>query len=74
MAVVKVGAMFVNSIELTFKGENVKKGDEIGYFTFGSTVVLLFEKGTFQWNDMLKIPAHVKVGEVIGYLKKSDEE
>jgi phosphatidylserine decarboxylase len=74
VAVVKVGAMFVNSIELTFKGENVKKGEEIGYFTFGSTVVLLFEKGTFQWNDMLKIPAHVKVGEVIGYLKKSDEE
>jgi len=69
VAVVKVGAMFVNSIELTYKNEIVTKGEEIGYFTFGSTVVLLFEKNTFQFNQQLSIPANVKVGEVIGFVK-----
>ncbi|MDV2887664.1 phosphatidylserine decarboxylase, partial [Alkalihalophilus pseudofirmus] len=48
VAIVKVGAMFVNSIETTYKGSELVKGKEMAYFTFGSTVVLLFEKGIFQ--------------------------
>ena len=47
MAVVKVGAMFVNSIEIVHEAEQITKGEELAYFTFGSTVVLLFEKDTF---------------------------
>ncbi|MFC0557967.1 phosphatidylserine decarboxylase [Halalkalibacter alkalisediminis] len=45
VALVKVGAMNVNTIEVTHKNNNVNKGDEVGYFSFGSTVVLLCEKG-----------------------------
>ena len=69
LAIVKVGAMFVNSIELTHKNEHLTKGEEMAYFTFGSTVVLLFEKGAFQLNPLIQIPGAIKVGENIGTLK-----
>ncbi|HZG60596.1 MAG TPA: phosphatidylserine decarboxylase [Anoxybacillus sp.] len=69
-AIVKVGAMFVNSIELTHKGEYLTKGEEIAYFSFGSTVVLLFEKDAFELDPAIKVPMDIKVGERIGYLKQ----
>lgn len=68
IAIVKVGAMFVNSIELTHEGDQLEKGKEMAYFTFGSTVILLFEKGKFQLEKSIKTPAHIKVGERIGIL------
>ncbi|MGG5254974.1 phosphatidylserine decarboxylase [Neobacillus sp. SM06] len=67
VAVVKVGAMFVNSIEVSHLGESVKKGEEMAYFSFGSTVVLLFEKDIFQPESALEPPVELKVGEKIGY-------
>jgi phosphatidylserine decarboxylase len=66
VAVVKVGAMFVNSIETTHKGSDLKKGGEMAYFSFGSTVVLLFEKGVFEINPSIHTPYDIKVGETIG--------
>ena len=48
LAIVKIGAMFVNSIEMHDIGEKVEKGMEMAYFTFGSTVVLIFEQGLFE--------------------------
>lgn len=42
----EVGATMVGSIIQTYKGADIFKGDEKGYFKFGgSTVILLFEKG-----------------------------
>ncbi|MBA4535909.1 phosphatidylserine decarboxylase [Bacillus aquiflavi] len=67
IAIVKVGAMFVNSIELTYEQVQLTKGQEIAYFTFGSTVVLLFEKNTFQVCPLLQVPMNIKVGEKIGH-------
>lgn len=69
MAIVKVGAMFVNSIEALHRGEQLIKGEEIAYFTFGSTVVLLFEKDSFQMLPSIQVPKDIKVGEKIGDLK-----
>lgn len=66
VAVVKVGAMFVNSIEIVHEGSRINKGDELAYFTFGSTVVLLFEQGTFAINNELQPPTGVLVGQVLG--------
>lgn len=65
-AVISVGAMFVNSIEMTNQSRDWVKGDEIGYFTFGSTVVLLFEKDAIQLETTIKPGSRVRVGEKIG--------
>ena len=67
---VKIGAMFVNSIEMTSKEKFLEKGEELAYFSFGSTVVLLFEKDTFIPVQDLRIPMEVKMGEAIGFLKE----
>ena len=71
VAVVKVGAMFVNSIETTHKGTELEKGKEMAYFSFGSTVVLLFEKNMFHIDPTVQTPKEIKVGEKIGILTKS---
>ncbi len=68
-AMVKVGAMFVNSIELTHQHEVLQKGEEMAYFTFGSTVILLFEKGSFTASETIQTPHDIHVGQVLGYLK-----
>jgi phosphatidylserine decarboxylase len=70
MSVIKVGAMFVNSIELTHPGKQLKKGEEMAFFSFGSTVILLFEQGIFQM-DPFQIPHEVKVGEKIGQFNQA---
>jgi phosphatidylserine decarboxylase len=66
VSVVKVGAMFVNSIELTHKTSTLTKGEEMAYFSFGSTVILLFEKDAFQMDASLKEKQELKVGQKIG--------
>ncbi len=69
----EVGATMVGSIEQTFKGSSVNKGEEKGYFKFGgSTVVLLFEKSKIYIDKDLLIhtakgyETTVKMGERIG--------
>jgi phosphatidylserine decarboxylase len=72
----EVGATLVGSIEQTFKGSFVNKGEEKGYFKFGgSTVVLLFEKNKIHIDEDLLIntakgyETTVKMGERIGEVK-----
>jgi len=65
---VKVGAMFVNSIELTNRSTTWKKGEEVGYFSFGSTVVLLFEKNTIEFTNNVQKGHTVKMGETIAIM------
>jgi len=66
-SVIKVGAMFVNSIHLTHVEKVWKKGGPVGYFSFGSTVVLLFEKDSFQLEG-LKVGEPVKMGQRLGIM------
>lgn len=68
VAMVKVGAMYINSIEKTSTENHLRKGAEMAYFSFGSSVVLLFQAGTFNREESLKTPRQIKVGECIGYL------
>lgn len=53
--VICVGAMMVGSTVITRKtGEKVARAEELGYFKFGgSTILLLFEPGVMQWDDDL---------------------
>ncbi len=55
VVMVAVGAMLVGSITMTYQpGTLVHKGDELGFFSFGgSTVVMLFEPGTIVLDDAL---------------------
>lgn len=65
---VKVGAMFINSIECIAKHHNWRKGEEVAYFSFGSTVVLLFEKDSFEIHEYIQVPFDIKVGEPLGQI------
>lgn len=73
LAIVKVGAMFVNSIELIHENEKLTKGEEMAYFSFGSTVVLLFEKDSFKPKSSIQLPANIRVGESIGYFLEKEK-
>jgi phosphatidylserine decarboxylase len=66
VAVVKVGALNINTIETTHQSNELKKGDEVGYFSFGSTVVLLLEKGACNLLPELTANSEVTVGQKIG--------
>jgi phosphatidylserine decarboxylase len=71
MVIVKVGAMFINSVVMVNESDIWNKGREIGYFSFGSTVMLLFEEGIFEPTITTSVPCKIKVGECIGYIKKT---
>ncbi|KAJ3138423.1 hypothetical protein HDU90_001387 [Geranomyces variabilis] len=74
VAIVAVGAMLVGSIVQTAKpGVPIARGEEMGYFEFGgSTVLVLFQKGAMKWDDdlvkrsQLGIETLVKLGERVG--------
>ncbi len=70
VAVIKVGAMNVASIRWSdrLRSTEVIKGEELAYFEFGSTVVLLFEPGSFALIEGLKEGDKVKMGQPIGYM------
>jgi phosphatidylserine decarboxylase len=46
-------------------GRQFAKGDELGRFNMGSTVVLLFERGRIHWDDSMKPNATVQLGRPI---------
>lgn len=73
--VICVGAMMVGSTVITrHAGETVKRAEELGYFKFGgSTILLLFEEGTMQFDDDLvdnsngALETLIRVGMSIGH-------
>ncbi|UQZ86572.1 Phosphatidylserine decarboxylase proenzyme [Paenibacillus konkukensis] len=72
IAVVKVGAMNVSSIKYVSPlPDRLSRGDELAYFEFGSTVVLLMETNTFKSRNDLKVGSKVKMGEALGTVKPS---
>lgn len=69
VAVVKVGAMNVSSIQYVDALPNqLIRGDELAYFEFGSTVVLVIEDGTFTPNPTLHEGDKVVMGSSLGAL------
>jgi phosphatidylserine decarboxylase len=85
-AVVLVGALNVSSISTTAHGEirsgsahewresppvPVAKGAEIGRFNLGSTVIVLFPRGTVRWEDHLKNGDSLLMGAEIARLTKA---
>ena len=68
LLVVKVGAMYVNSIELTEFGTEWEKGQEVAYFSFGSTVAVFFEGQNLQFDAKITGGDSIKVGEPLAYM------
>lgn len=44
------------------------KADELGYFQFGSTVILLFPENTVHWNNELNVGTSISMGNEIGQI------
>lgn len=69
VAIAKVGAMNVSSIQYTdSKVTQLAKGDELAYFEFGSTIVLLMESGTFTQTNTIQVGDVVKMGQTLGII------
>lgn len=74
VAFVAIGATLVGSIIWSVKeGQEINKGDELGYFAFGgSTCIVLFQPGQVMWdtdllaNSSKSLETLVKVGDHIG--------
>jgi phosphatidylserine decarboxylase len=82
MAVILVGAMIVGSIQTVWMDHPIRdkdirhlpvstsiqlaKGAELGHFTLGSTVILLFGKNAVSWATEGGTPASLKMGQLIG--------
>lgn len=70
VAVVKVGALNVSSIQYVDPHQDsCMKGEELAYFAFGSTVVLLFEAGTYIPDKQRAVDTRIKMGETLGQLQ-----
>ncbi len=77
IAIVLVGALFVGAIRETYRaGGHYHQGNEMGYFEYGgSTVVLLFQKDVITILPQIVaasaqgVETPVKIGHVIGYVR-----
>ena len=56
IAYIAIGALLVGSIQFTniTQGRTLSKGEEVGYFAFGgSTIILVFQKDRVKWDQDL---------------------
>ncbi|WP_336824988.1 archaetidylserine decarboxylase [Sporosarcina sp. USHLN248] len=65
IAVVKVGALNVNSIHINDSSKECKKGEDFGYFSFGSTVILFMERND-SFTPLISANTEVKLGQAVG--------
>jgi phosphatidylserine decarboxylase len=61
----------VEVLELPSGPINFSKGDLLGWFNMGSTVIALFPKGRCEWDENLRPGATLKMGASIGRLSDS---
>lgn len=70
---IKVGALGVGKIVSNYQeGQVINKGEEIGRFEFGSTVILIFQGNAFVPKEDLKPGTEVKMGQKLGNIKAGD--
>lgn len=51
-----------------YEGVKLQKGEAMGYFSMGSTVIVLFEPQQARWETCLILDQHIKYGQKIGIL------
>jgi phosphatidylserine decarboxylase len=67
IAFVAIGALLVGSIQFTVEeGQKVKRGDELGYFAYGgSTIIVVFPKGLITFDDDLVVNSKKKLETLV---------
>lgn len=61
---VPVGALNINSIKETFEsGSELRSGSELGYFNFGSTVILFFMNKSIEWDQAVNKEQPIELGQ-----------
>jgi phosphatidylserine decarboxylase len=90
MAMVKVGAVNVGSVETVWAGEvtppagrvvrswryrddeavTLEKGEEMGRFNMGSTVIIVFGPEAVVWSEEIQPGAPVRLGQLLATAKK----
>jgi len=81
VAFVAIGALLVGSVNFTVEpNQRVNKGDELGYFAYGgSTIVVVFKAGMVKWDDDLRhnsdnsMETLVRMGEHIGERRSAQQ-
>lgn len=58
----------VEAVELGDASRDMKKGDLLGWFNMGSTVIVLFPDATCVWHSRLVPEATVRMGDAIGLI------
>jgi len=59
-------AGMVDAIDISTHDTKVRKGDLLGWFNMGSTVILLFPDGACEWDDNIVAGGAVRMGQSIG--------
>jgi phosphatidylserine decarboxylase len=63
----------VEAMNISAHSCDVSKGDLLGWFNMGSTVILLLPKGACEWHDKLQPGKTLRMGEAIAQLASNDE-
>jgi len=61
----------VDVLDISGHPTKVAKGDLLGWFNMGSTVILLLPDGMAEWDDDLEPGETLRMGEEIGELKQA---
>jgi phosphatidylserine decarboxylase len=56
----------VEVLDISSAPRDLRKGDLLGWFNMGSTVILLFPEGSAEWKYSLQAGLRVRMGESIG--------
>ena len=59
----------VDALDLSRHTTQVAKGDLLGWFNMGSTVIVLMPPGVCEWDDDLEPGETLRMGEEIGEIK-----
>ena len=51
-------------------GPHLTKGDQLGFFSLGSTVIILSQQNTIEWSPSLQSNSLIKVGQFLGKVIK----
>ncbi len=63
----------VDALDITSHATSVQKGDLLGWFNMGSTVIMLLPDKSCAWDDSLKPGATLRMGDAIGKFQAAEK-